>query len=239
MALCAAVVWEIVSPPTPLLIYNRSESAPIGWYALDSNGGVTRDVKVAAFAPETARKLADNRHYLPQHIPIIKTVWAVTGEKVCSINGVISAPNRPDIHATMQDSLGRAMPVWHGCITLEKHEVFLVSTDVQTSWDSRYFGPVLLDNVLGTVRYLGVKPDDLAASGIAHGWARDMSEANGAEGKIKDGGAPSALTPCLHIFLGGAPLAHGSTPVSTVRPVINSVAGSDLPQLRRNRCDWR
>ncbi len=238
-ALCVAVTWEIFSPPTPRLIYNKSESAPVGWYALDPNGAVVRDVKVAAFAPAKARKLAHNRHYLPQHIPLIKTVWAVAGEKICSTKGVVSAPNRPDIHAHLQDGLGREMPNWHGCITLEKHEVFLVSIDVQTSFDSRYFGPVPLDNVLGTVRYLGLKPDDLAASGIAHGRARGMSEANGAEGKIKGGVTPWGLTPCLHIFFRGAPCVGGVTPFLGLGSVTIKVSGGAPLQNPLFYWNWR
>ena len=34
-------------------------------------------------------------------------------------------------------------------------EVFLISNDVQTSFDGRYFGPVKRENLLGRIEYLG------------------------------------------------------------------------------------
>ncbi len=154
-ALCAASLVEIAAPPIPRLLYNTSESAPVGWYAVAPNSRIERDVMVAAFAPADARKLAHNRGYLPYNIPLIKTVWAVAGEEVCSEDGVVHAVNRPDIFTYELDSLGREMPSWQGCIILENNEAFLVSTDVQTSFDSRYFGAVPVENVLGATRYLG------------------------------------------------------------------------------------
>jgi len=153
--LCAASVFTMIVPPTPRILYNKSDSAPIGWYKLDPDGAPNRDAMVAAFAPAKARKLADMRDYLPYRIPLLKSVWAVAGEEVCASNGVIRAPNRPDIHAELRDGLGRELPHWDGCITVKTTEVFLVSTYVHNSFDSRYFGPVPLKNVLGTVHFLG------------------------------------------------------------------------------------
>jgi len=154
-ALCSASAWQIVSPPSPRVIYNKSPSAPVGWYAIDSKAPITTGVQVAAFAPAEARNLAANRGYLPAHVPLIKTVWAIAGAEICATNGAISVPNRPLIHAAAEDGLGRAMPRLEGCFILNADEVFLVSTDVQTSFDSRYFGAVPAENIIGAVTYLG------------------------------------------------------------------------------------
>lgn len=171
-ALCLAVVMQIADPPRLIVLYNPSASAPVGWYKINANGVIERDVMVAAFAPDDARNLADERGYLPHHVPLIKTVWATGGEKICSENGVVRAPNRPDIYALREDGLGRELPSWSGCITLTMDEVFLVSTDVQTSFDSRYFGPVHLENVLGTVTFIGPKPEQTGVQVMQTGWAR-------------------------------------------------------------------
>lgn len=157
-ALCALILasWhQLIAPPTPRLIYNESESAPLGWYALDPKGEVKRDALVAAFAPGDMRGLADARGYLPAHVPLIKTVWAIGGERVCHDGEWVSVLNRPDVAVLRQDGSGRDLPVTSGCYTLHADEVFLISTDVQTSWDSRYFGPVRKADVMGTVRWLG------------------------------------------------------------------------------------
>ena len=130
-------------------------SAPIGWYAVEEKSSLKRGDLIAAFAPAEARKLAASRGYIPEHVPLIKTVWAIGGERVCHDGLLVRVPNRPDITATGQDGLGRAMPVMSGCYTLNADEVFLVSLDVQSSWDSRYFGAVSGDLIIGPVRYLG------------------------------------------------------------------------------------
>lgn len=154
-AFCAASLWQIVSPPDPRLIYNQSASAPLGWYVVEPKRTLKRGDKVAAFAPMEARRLANARGYLPAHIPLIKTVWATGGTQVCHDGPVVRVMSRPDLRTLEQDSLGRPLPTRSGCYRLRSDEVFLVSTDVQTSWDSRYFGPVLLNDVIGPVRYLG------------------------------------------------------------------------------------
>jgi conjugative transfer signal peptidase TraF len=193
-AFCAASFWQIISPPTPKLIYNKTISAPIGWYAVESKRPLKRDDLVAAFAPAEARKLADDRGYLPEFVPLIKTVWATEGERVCHDGLSVRVPNRPDISVIGQDGLGRAMPVISGCYTLNADEVFLVSTDVQTSWDSRYFGVVSEDLIVGPVRFLG---KELAGSARAgHGFWR------GGQDKRREASL-GAIPLSAHHFWGG------------------------------------
>jgi conjugative transfer signal peptidase TraF len=153
--LCGATLWQIVRPSAPKILYNPSPSAPIGWYRLRPDQDFVRGDLVAAFAPEEAQKLAVERHYLPPNIPLIKTVWAVAGEEICHTKSVVQVTNRPALVVLARDSQGRPLPSRDGCYTLAEDEVFLVSTDVQTSFDSRYFGPVLVPDILGPVQYLG------------------------------------------------------------------------------------
>ncbi|GLQ23862.1 chromosome segregation protein ParM [Algimonas ampicilliniresistens] len=153
--LCGATLFQIVRPSVPRLLYNPSPSAPVGWYRLEPGAQIRRDDLVAAYAPQAAEMLAVERRYLPPNIPLIKTVWAVSGERVCHDEHGVSVSGRPLLVVLSHDSRGRPLPSKRGCFTLLKDQIFLVSTDVQTSFDSRYFGPVLRSNVLGRVRYLG------------------------------------------------------------------------------------
>ena len=145
---------QIIFPPKPVLLYNPSESAAVGWYRLKPDEPVILGAQVAAYAPKWARKLADKRGYLPYDYPLIKTVWAVHGDEVCYNNQSVSVPKRPDIPVLGQDVLGRDMPQKSGCIVLKPDEYLLISPDVQTGFDSRYFGPVSSENILGVVQYL-------------------------------------------------------------------------------------
>lgn len=154
-ALCAASLVQIVKPSVPRLLYNPSPSAPIGWYRLRSDEHAVRGDLVAALAPESGSKLAIEREYLPPDIPLIKTVWAVSGQQICHVDGQVLVQGRPALRVLKHDELGRPLPSRSGCYKLSKDEVFLVSTHVQTSFDSRYFGPVKRENLLGRVEYLG------------------------------------------------------------------------------------
>lgn len=154
-ALILATSVEISFPPRPKLLYNPSASAPIGWYKLQSNVPLKIGKQVAAYAPDWARNLADQRRYLPYDYPMIKTIWASSGTEICTKNNRISVANYPVITSLSQDSLGRDMPKLSGCYTLKADEYFLVSPDVQAGFDSRYFGAVHRENILGYVEYLG------------------------------------------------------------------------------------
>ena len=145
---------QIIFPPKPVLFYNPSYSAKVGWYGLKPDEAVVLGAQVAAYAPKWARQLADERGYLPYDYPLIKTVWAVNGDEVCYANQSVSVPKRPDIPVLGQDVMGRDMPLMSGCIVLKSGEYLLISPDVQTGFDSRYFGPVRSENILGVVQYL-------------------------------------------------------------------------------------
>jgi len=94
---------QILFPPKPVLFYNPSYSAQVGWYKIKPDAPIISGVQVAAYAPEWARKLADERGYLPYDYPLIKTVWAVHGDEVCYHNQSVSVPKRPDIPVLGQD----------------------------------------------------------------------------------------------------------------------------------------
>ena len=147
---------QIALPPRPKILYNPSSSAPIGWYQLIDNYAPKRNDLVAAYAPDWARKLADERSYLPYEYPLIKSVLATEGDEVCYHIGRGSVPNGADIPLLARDRLGREMPRnFVGCLTLTVGEVWIASPDVQTGFDSRYFGPIDHSMIVGGVEYLG------------------------------------------------------------------------------------
>lgn len=143
----------------PLLLLNPTESAARGLYILEPARTFSRGDLVAARLPEDAAELAAERGYLPLGFPVIKTVWAAEGDRVCAEEGRVSAPGRPDLAAFRHDRSGRALPLWSGCRTLNPGEVFLASDEVSYSFDSRYFGPVRTVSVLGRVVLLWPRPD--------------------------------------------------------------------------------
>ena len=146
---------QMLFPPKPVLFYNPSYSAKIGWYKLRVDAPIVTGSQVAAYAPDWARKLADERGYLPYDYPLIKTVWAVEGDEVCFVNQSVRVPKRPVIAILGQDVLGRDMPQKSGCLVVKSGEYLLISPDVQAGFDSRYFGPVEEQNIIGVVHHIG------------------------------------------------------------------------------------
>jgi len=188
--------------PEPRLIYNPSPSAAIGWYRVDPGGAFGRGDLVASKLPGEARALADARGYLPADVPVIKTVWAAAGDNICWQDGEAHVAGRPPLQLRAGDSQGRPLPrPPDGCITLDADEIFLVSTETENSFDSRYFGPVHTSLVIGPVRYIGSSDVQAGAAKDGPGaWARAL----GADCKIKGLSAKEGPVPCLHITFHGA-----------------------------------
>jgi conjugative transfer signal peptidase TraF len=127
-------------PPTPRLVWNASASMPVGLYAVAPVRRVTRGDLVIAKLPPTFQKLAADRRYLPEDVPLLKRVAGISGDVVCAsgsrifINGKLVATRRN------ADGQGRQMPWWRGCVRLQPGTLFLLVSDVPASFDGRYFG---------------------------------------------------------------------------------------------------
>lgn len=137
---------ELLATPRPLLVWNVTHSAPIGLYRRVF-AGVESGAWVFVHAPSAAADLAAARGYLPRSVPMVKRVAASSGDHVCRAGQAVSINGRTVARALWQDSLGRALPVWTGCIDLKPDQIFLI-TSPPTSFDSRYFGPVPVANVI-------------------------------------------------------------------------------------------
>ena len=123
--------------------------SPIGLYSVEpaTNIAIT---DVAIFRPpdELATFLAE-RGYLPKGVPLLKRVFAFGGETICREGRIIIAyGGRYDV-ARERDSRGRPLPIWQGCRTLDRGEVFLMNWDTPDSLDGRYFGPLPISAIVG------------------------------------------------------------------------------------------
>lgn len=156
---CAAVplaTSALWNPPT-LLLWNASASAPIGLYRVHAGDPVRRGDMVVAWTPEPARSLAARRRYLPANVPLVKGVAASAGDRICaagrrvSINGVRIAIRQK------ADAAGRPLPWWSGCRRLDRGE-YLLLMDRADSFDGRYFGLTLGQDLVGRAVLLWAKP---------------------------------------------------------------------------------
>ena len=153
----AALAWASFVHPTPRLIYNPSDSVPVGWYRVDPLGRGTSspprplsvDSIVLVPLPDRAAMLAAQRGYLPTRVPLLKRVGAVAPQHVCIVAGQVRIDGVPAAAALPADRLGRPLPSLQLCRRLEPGELFLLSVTNPASFDSRYFGPVSASTVIG------------------------------------------------------------------------------------------
>jgi conjugative transfer signal peptidase TraF len=138
----------MIANPRPRLVWNATESAPVGLYRVDPAAAVSRGDLVLAKLPASLRRLAARRRYLPSNVPLVKRVAALDGDVVCAWGNTVAANGMPVARRLFDDRAGRPLPHWEGCRILDR-EVFLLMQDVPASFDGRYFGPVPASSVLG------------------------------------------------------------------------------------------
>ncbi|MDY4313343.1 S26 family signal peptidase [Pectobacterium actinidiae] len=153
----AALAWAAFVQPLPRLIYNPSDSVPVGWYRVDPQrhgaDSLPRPLSVGSVVlttlPPDVTALAAQRGYLPAHIPLLKRVGAVAPQHVCILDGQVRIDGVPVAVALPADRLGRPLPTLQLCRRLEPGELFLLSVTNPASFDSRYFGPVSASATIG------------------------------------------------------------------------------------------
>jgi len=140
--------------PTPRLIYNASDSVPVGWYRIESTDALHVGGIVLARLPSAPAAFAARRGYLPMRIPLLKRIGAMAPQVVCVRDGIVRIDSIPVAVTLFVDGSGRRLTAWPQCRRLRADELFLLSTTNPASFDSRYFGPVSTSAVIGQAQPL-------------------------------------------------------------------------------------
>ena len=150
MIAAAALVTATMGPkPAPSLVWNASESVPLGLYRVQPAGKLTVTELVVAMPPEPLASFLAESGYLPRGVPLIKRILALPGQSVCR-NELRIVVDGIDMGAARErDRRGRALPVWRGCRIIPMGEVFLMNWDEPASLDGRYFGPIAASSLIG------------------------------------------------------------------------------------------
>ena len=146
--LATLLVAVMALEPLPLLIWNASDSVPIGFYFVRKRQPTTSEIAVIK-PPEWVRLYASTRGYLPSKVWLLKPVFATSGGVVCRFGKYVFVDGYVVARAKIFDRNSRFLPVWNGCRTLKSGEIFVLAKP-KYSFDSRYFGPLNRDQVKGT-----------------------------------------------------------------------------------------
>lgn len=154
----AMLGWTAITTSVPRLIYNPSDSVPVGWYRILPVSCCTDTLPVGSIVlthlPTAAATFAAQRGYLPPHIPLLKRVGAVAPQQVCVTDRAVLVDGVPVAGVLPVDRLRRPLHGWAQCRRLQPGELFLLSATNPASFDSRYFGPITCQQLIGVAHPL-------------------------------------------------------------------------------------
>jgi len=148
-SVAAALSLASLGESAPVLIWNASESVPIGLYRLVPAEPLFVTELVAIRPPEPLASFLDFNGILPAGVPMLKRVLALPGQTVCRDGLTIIVDDVEVGEARQRDGRGRRLPAWRGCLTILPGEIFLMNWQSADSFDGRYFGPIASSAVIG------------------------------------------------------------------------------------------
>lgn len=144
-----AALATLVVPVTHHLVWNASPSIPTGLYAIRGKASLHVGERIAILPPAELRRLMRERGYLPDRVPLLKRIAAVSGQRVCRFAHGVTIDGTLVGVARARDRAGRPLPAWFGCRKLRNGELFAMNPAAPDSFDGRYFGPLSIDTVIG------------------------------------------------------------------------------------------
>jgi conjugative transfer signal peptidase TraF len=146
--------FSLCMKPAPRLLWNASESVPVGLYSVEVGDQLAVTNLVVAMPPNSLATFLNERGYVPLGVPLIKRILALRGQSVCRNELVISVDGIAMGTALAHDRQDRPLPVWQDCRAIAQDEVFLMNWDEPASFDGRYFGPIPLHAIIGRAKPL-------------------------------------------------------------------------------------
>jgi conjugative transfer signal peptidase TraF len=131
------------------IVVNTSPSMPSGVYWISRDAPLERGSVVLFAPPDGVRELIYGRGWLPEGMPLLKTIGGLAGDTYCVRNGrfVIAGADIGPVFP--YDSQGFPVPQIVGCRRVGADEFLPVASTLDRSFDGRYFGAVSQRFVLG------------------------------------------------------------------------------------------
>ena len=145
-------LFGLIFSPMDRLIWNRTGSAPQGLYWL-SDEPFTPGRWVVVSARSAEAQWAEDHGFVGRNWPLLKQIAGLPGDEICRSGAEVSINGKPVAMARERDSMGRALPVWQGCVLLDEEQVFLLAPHPD-SLDGRYFGVLQRSDLVGVARPL-------------------------------------------------------------------------------------
>jgi len=150
-AVAGLLMFAAPSRRSPLLLFNRTPSIPTGVYVYCGSRVQRGDVVAFALPPSAWRYALLRGESID--VILLKHVLAVGGDFVSTLNGELRVNGTRVGPIAFADSAGRPLPHWSAARVLAGDELIVGSTHPR-GFDSRYFGPIHVDEVRGVYRRL-------------------------------------------------------------------------------------
>ena len=125
------------------LVWNDTASVPRGLYLRRPDRAIALGSTVILPVPTRAQPLVTERRYLPRGVDLMKVVVALPGDRVCLDGSDYRVNGRHLAFVRDVDSHSRPLEPYRFCGDVLAGQAF-VATSAPLSFDSRYFGPVLV-----------------------------------------------------------------------------------------------
>ena len=138
----------------PTLLINETPSEPLGIYRLVPHApeNYQRGMYVIFPVPENLKSLVYGRGWMRAHVPFLKELLGLPGDRVCIGSSGVVVNEHPIGPVFERDSQGLALPQYPGCFTVQDAHFFAASRHLARSFDGRYFGPLPLAILTGEAR---------------------------------------------------------------------------------------
>lgn len=147
-----------LQPQPPRLVWNFTQSVPVGLYSVSDTEPAKGDL--VAIAPAGATQdILDAYGALAAGKILLKQLRAIRGDAVCRIGPAITINGAEAATARLTSRDGHALPAWSGCRVLGAEEV-LVLAPHPLSFDGRYFGPIDDSQIIGVATPLLTFPHE-------------------------------------------------------------------------------
>jgi conjugative transfer signal peptidase TraF len=146
LVIAALSVLAIAPLAASRLIVNLTPSVPVGVYRIEHRAPARGDFVLLALTPKY-RDIAVARGYLRQEQHLLKNIAAMDGDQVCRRGLAVWINGHIRVWLRRTDGSGRTLSGWQGCRRLRNGELFVLGTD-RSSFDSRYFGPILRSDII-------------------------------------------------------------------------------------------
>ena len=149
-ALIAASLFAGCAALASRLTVNVTTSMPRGLYWLAPTRTLARGTIVFLPVPARVRALVAERHYLPTNFHLLKRVVALSGDRVCTEGHRYVVGDQLLSPIADRDQSGRQLTPYPFCSTVKPGTAFVAASGA-SSLDSRYFGPVSLNDLTPAV----------------------------------------------------------------------------------------